>query len=137
MGRCSYVLLRCHDVTIKRRGDVPLRRLSDIPLRCCWVFHLTRTCDVTETYMRRRYNVGTVSFCRVGDSPNDETSFPHKLLFTSRQVANLRKAFTNNSSANIQLSKTQLSKIIQSGGFLGKFLGTLLKTGLPLMKNNN
>ena len=41
----------------------------------------------------------------------------------------------NNSSANIKLSKTQFSKIVQSGGFLGKFLGPLLKTGLPLMKN--
>ena len=34
------------------------------------------------------------------------TNFPHKLLLTSRQVANLRKAFANNSSVNIKLSKT-------------------------------
>ena len=47
----------------------------------------------------------------------------------------LRKAFANNSSANIKLSKTQLHKIGQSGGFLGRLLGPLLKTGLPLMKN--
>ena len=32
-------------------------------------------------------------------------------------------------------SKPQLSKLIQSGGFLGKLLGPLLKTGLPLIKN--
>ena len=68
----------------------------------------------------------------VGD---DETNFPHKLLLTNRQVANLRKAFANHSSADIKLSKTQLSKMIQSGGFLGRLLGPLLKTGLPLMKN--
>ena len=36
---------------------------------------------------------------------------------------------------DIKLSKTQLSKMIQSGEFLGKLLGQLLKTGLPLMKN--
>ena len=53
------------------------------------------------------------------DSDN-ETNFPHKLLLTTRQVANLRKAFANNLSVNIKLSKTQLSKIIQPGGCLGR-----------------
>ena len=38
-------------------------------------------------------------------------------------------------STDIKLSKAQISKIIQSGGFLGKLLGPLLKTGLPLIKN--
>ena len=38
-------------------------------------------------------------------------------------------------SADLKLSKTQISKIIQSGGFLSKLLGSLLKTGLPLIKN--
>ena len=66
---------------------------------------------------------------------DNETNFPHKLLLTNRQVSNLRKAFANHSSADIKLSKTQLSKMIQSGGFLGRLLGPLLKTGLPLMKN--
>ena len=42
---------------------------------------------------------------------------------------------TNNYSANIKLSKTQFHKIGQSGGFLGRLLGPLLKTGLPSMKN--
>ena len=71
-----------------------------------------------------------------GDS-NDENNFPHKLLslLTNTQVSKLRKAFANNSSANIKLSKTQLYKTGQSGGFLGRLLGPLLKTGLPLMKN--
>ena len=67
----------------------------------------------------------------VGDS-NDENNFLHKLLLTNTQVAKLRKAFANNSSANIKLSKTHLYKIGQSGGFL---LGPLLKTGLPLTGN--
>ena len=66
---------------------------------------------------------------------NVETNFPHKLLLTNRQVSNLRKAFPNHSSADIKLSKTKLSKIIQSGEFLGRLLGPLLKTGSPLIKN--
>ena len=43
--------------------------------------------------------------------------------------------FNNNTSADIKFSKAQINKIIQSGGFLGKLLGPLLKTGLPLIKN--
>ena len=70
----------------------------------------------------------------IGDS-NDETNFPHELLLTDRQVSSIRKAFCNNSPVDIKFSKTQLSKMIQSGGFLGKLLGPLLKTGLPLIKN--
>ena len=65
---------------------------------------------------------------------HDETKFPHKLLLTNREVENLRKAFANKSSTDINLSKTQLSKMVQSGGFLGRLLGLLLKTGLPLIK---
>ena len=57
------------------------------------------------------------------------------MLLTDRQVSKLRKVSTNNSSANITLSKTQLFKIVQPGGFLGRILGPLLKVGLPLMKN--
>ena len=68
----------------------------------------------------------------IGDN---ETNFPHTLLLTNRQVSNLRKAFVNNLSADIILSKSQLSKMIQSGALLGRLLGPLLKTGLPLIKN--
>ena len=70
----------------------------------------------------------------VGNS-NDNTNFPHELLLTNGQVENIRKAFANHSSIDIKFSKTQLSKMIQSGGFPGKLLGPLLKTGLPLMKS--
>ena len=66
---------------------------------------------------------------------DDNTNFPHELLLTNRQVANLRKAFAKNTSTDIMLSKTQLSKMIQSGGFLGRLLGPLLRTGLPLMRS--
>ena len=65
---------------------------------------------------------------------NNKTNFPHQLLLTDRQVSNLRKSFANNSSTDIKLSNTQLSKVIQSGGFLSRFLGPLLKTELPLIK---
>ena len=57
------------------------------------------------------------------------------MLLTNTQVLKLHKASANNSSANIKLSKTQLHKIGQSGGFLGKLLEPLIKVGLPLMKN--
>ena len=69
----------------------------------------------------------------IGDS-NDKDNFPHELLLTDRQVSGIRKAFSNTSSVDIKFSKTQLSKMIQSGEFLGKLLGPLLKTGLPLTK---
>ena len=68
----------------------------------------------------------------IGD---DEANFPHEILLTNRQVLNLCKAFSNHLSADIKLSKTQLSKMLQSGGFLGRLLGPLLKNGLPLIKN--
>ena len=70
----------------------------------------------------------------IGNS-GDNTNFPHELVLTNRQVSNLRKAFAKNTSTDIKLPKTQLSKMIQSGGFLGRLLGPLLKTGLPLMKS--
>ena len=57
------------------------------------------------------------------------------MLLINRQVANLRKAFTDNSLTDIKLSKTQLSKMIKSGGFLGRLLAPLLNTGLPLISN--
>ena len=79
----------------------------------------------TEVVLRLSSNM-------IGDN---ETDFPHKLLLTNRPVSNLRKAFANNSSTDIKLSKTQLSKMMQSGEFLGRLLGPFLKTGLPLMKN--
>ena len=69
----------------------------------------------------------------IGNS-NGETNFPHELLLTNRQVANLCQAFKNNSSPDVKLSKTQLSKVIQLGWFLGRLLGPLVKTGLSLMK---
>ena len=57
------------------------------------------------------------------------------MLLTNRQVWKVRRALENDSSAKIKLSKTQLHEIGQSGGFLGRPLGSLLKPGLPLIWN--
>ena len=62
-------------------------------------------------------------------------NLPHELLLTTRQKTKIRNAFNNNMSTDIKVFKAQINKIIQSGGFLGKLLGPLLKTGLPLKKN--
>ena len=81
----------------------------------------------TDVVLRLSSNV-------IGNS-SDNTNFPHELFLTNRQVASICKAFANNLSTDIKFSKAQLSKMIQSGGFLGKLLGPLLKTGLPLIKS--
>ena len=59
----------------------------------------------------------------------------HEMLLTTRQTTKLKNAIEKNMSTDINLSKAQISKIIQSGGFLGKLLGPLLKNGLPLLKS--
>ena len=61
----------------------------------------------------------------IGNS-DDEANFPHKFLLTTRRVTNLSKSFANSLSVNTKLSKTQLFKIIPSGGFLGRILGQLM-----------
>ena len=59
----------------------------------------------------------------------------HELLLTTRQTTKLKSAIESNMSTDIKLSKAQISKIIQSGGCLGRLLGPFSKTGLPLIKN--
>ena len=66
---------------------------------------------------------------------NDETNFHYRLILTDWQVSMLGKPFANNSSAKMNLLKTQLSKIIQLGEFSGSLLAPLLTTDLPLAKN--
>ena len=83
----------------------------------------------TEVVLRLSSNM-------IGNS-DDGTNFPLKLLLTNGQAANICKAFANITSTDNKLSKNQLSKMIQSGGFLGRLLGPLLKTRLPLIKNVN
>ena len=68
---------------------------------------------------------------------DDKISFLHELLLTNREVANLRKAFANNLTTDIQLSKTPCYKMIQLGGFLGRILRPLVKTGLVFKKKKD
>ena len=69
----------------------------------------------------------------------DGNKLLHELLLMTRQKTKLRNAFNNNMSTDIKLSKAQISKIIQSGGFLGSLLsklaGPLMKIAVPLAKN--
>ena len=67
------------------------------------------------------------------DNSDDEANFPHNLVLTNRQVANIGKAFANHTSTDIKLSKAQLPKM-QKGG-LFRFLAALLKSGLPILKS--
>ena len=82
-------------------------------------------------------NTGTT--LRINLKMFDGNDLPHELLLTTRQKTKLRNAFNNNVSADIKLSKTQIAKITQSGGFLGSLLsklaGPLMKVAIPLAKN--
>ena len=86
-----------------------------------------RSAKKTETEEVSRLSSNIIS-----DKGNN---FHHKLLLTNRQIANLRKVFENYLSTETRLSKTPLSKMIQSGGFLDSSFSTLLKIGLPLIKH--
>ena len=69
----------------------------------------------------------------------DGNDLPHELWVTIKQKAKLRNVFSNNMSTDLKLSKAHISKIIQSGGFLGSLLsklaGPLMKVAIPLAKN--
>ena len=66
-------------------------------------------------------------------------NLPHELLFTTKRTTKLTNAIEKNMSTNIKLCKNQISKIIQSGEFLGSLLsklaGPLMKVADPLAKN--
>ena len=76
---------------------------------------------------------------RLGIRNFNKYETPHELLLTTRKNTKLRNAVNNNSATDIKLSKAQIKKIIQSGGFLGKLLsklaGPFMKVALPLAKN--
>ena len=78
-------------------------------------------------------NTGTT--LRISLKMFNGNDLPHELLLTTRQKTKIINAFNNNTPTDIKLSKAQINKIIQSGGSLGRLLGPLLKTGLPLIKN--
>ena len=99
-------------------------------------------CKLTNVQLNKlkkavKSNEGTT--LRLGIRNFNKNETPHELLLTTRQNTKLRNALNNNSATDIKLSKTQIKKIIQSGGFLGtllsKLAGPLMKVALPLAKN--
>ena len=72
---------------------------------------------------------------RLGIKNFNKDELPHELLLTTRQNTKLRNAINNNLATNIKLSKAQIKKLIQSGGFLSKLAGPLMKVAMPLAKN--
>ena len=76
---------------------------------------------------------------RLGIRNFNKDEHPNELLLTTRQNTKLRNAFNNNPATDIKLSKAQIKKIIESGGFLSKLLsklvGSLMKVAMPLAKN--
>ena len=76
---------------------------------------------------------------RIGIKHFNKEDLPHELFLTTRQITKLRNAINNNLATDIKLSKAQIKKLIQSGGFLGKLLsklaGPLMKVAMPLAKN--
>ena len=75
---------------------------------------------------------------RIGIKKFNKDELWHELLLTTRQSTKLRNAINDNSATDIKLSKEQIKKLIQSGGFLGKLLrklaGPLMKVAMPLAK---
>ena len=82
-------------------------------------------------------NTGTT--LKISSKLFDGNDLPHELLLTTRQKTKLRNACNNNTPVDIELSKVQINKKIQSGGFLGsllsKLVGPLMKAAVPLAKN--
>ena len=89
-----------------------------------------KTAAKNQTIVTLRMNIKMLN----GDN------LPHKLLLITRQKSNLRNTFENNMSTDIKLAKAWISKIIQSGAFLGllfsKIAGPLMKVAVPLAKKN-
>ena len=99
-------------------------------------------CKLTNVQLNKFKKVGKSNegaTLRLGIRNFNKDERPHELLLTTRQNTKLRNAYNNNSATDIKLSKTQIKKIIQSGGSLGNLLsklaGPLMKVALPLAKN--
>ena len=88
-----------------------------------------------ETAVKNR----TRTTLRISLKMLDGNNLPHELLLTTRQKTKLRNTFNNNMSTDLKLYKAQITKIIQSGLFLGSLLsklaGPMMKVAVPLVKN--
>ena len=94
---------------------------------------------VTDTQLKNAVKDNTGTTLRMSLKVFDGNDLLHELLLTTQQKTKLRNALNNNMSTDLKLSKAQISKIIQSGGFLGSLLsklaGPLMKVAVPLAKN--
>ena len=97
---------------------------------------------LTDTQLKKLKNATknkTGTTLRMSSKMFDRNDLPHELFPTTRQKTKLRNAFNNNMQTDIKLSKAQISKKIQSGGFIGsslsKIVGPLMKVAVPLAKN--
>ena len=99
-------------------------------------------CKLTNVQLNKlekavKSNEGTT--LRLGFKSFNKDELPHELLLTTTQNTKLRNAINNNLATDIKLSKAQIKKLIQSGGFLGKLLiklaDPLMKVAMPLAKN--
>ena len=97
---------------------------------------------LSDTQLKRLKDTvkdNTAATLRVNLRMINGNKLPHELLMTERQKTKLRNAFNNNTSTDIKLCKAQITKIIQSGGFLGsllsKLVGPLMKVAIPVAKN--
>ena len=100
------------------------------------------TCKLTNVQLnkfKKAVKSNEEASLRLGIKNFNKDELPHQLLLTTRQNTKLRNAINNNLSTDITLSKAQIKKLIQSGGFLGKLLsklaGPLMKVAMPLAKN--
>ena len=98
-------------------------------------------CKLTNVQLNKfkksvKFNEGAT--LRLGIKNFNKDELPHELLLTTRQNTKLKNAINNNLATDIKLSKAQIKKLIQSGGFLGKLLsklaGPLMKVAMPLAK---
>ena len=99
-------------------------------------------CKLTNAQLnnlKKAVKSNTGATLRLGIRNLNKNETLHELLLTTRQNTKLRNAVNNNSATDIKLSKAQIKKLIQSGGFLGNLLsklaGPLMKVALPLAKN--
>ena len=108
------------------------------------VEHSKINCKLTNVQLNKfkkavKSNEGATLRMNCMNCMNIKNERPHELLLITRQNTTLRNAINNNAATDIKLSKAQIKKLIQSGGFLGKLLsklaGPLMKVALPLAKN--
>ena len=105
------------------------------------VEHNKINCKLTNVQLnkfKKAVKSNEVATLRLGIKNFNKDELPHELLLTTRQNTKLRNAINNNLATDITLSKAQIKKLIQSGGFLGKLLsklaGPLMKPAMPLAK---